>query len=150
MKKPGGSPGGDKNQQGMLGKDLKEVTATACAAVVGDSSTVSSMGRNLGGSIAEKLHGLSERIHQLGHSRHDSSGGDSGKRSRAGTHTHAQSAHVHHAKHAHHWWIQVEPNVMVMSLAKYALCIAQNNKLKAWLPFVAQTVNPSIVKYLNP
>ena len=91
MKKQGSPSAGNRNHQGMLGKDLKDVAATACAAVVGDAvdhgkeSTVSSIGRNLGGSIAEKLHGLSERIHQLGHSRHDSSGGDSGKRSRAGT-----------------------------------------------------------------
>lgn len=45
------------------------------------------------GLLAEKLHGLTEKLHGLGHlgggekghSRHDSSGGDSGKRSRAGT-----------------------------------------------------------------
>ena len=33
--------------------------------------------------LAEKLHGLTEKLHGLGHSRSDS-GGDSGKRSRAG------------------------------------------------------------------
>ncbi|XP_064595365.1 diacylglycerol kinase beta-like isoform X3 [Liolophura sinensis] len=45
------------------------------------------------GLLAEKLHGLTEKLHGLGHlgggekghSRHDSSGGDSGKRSRAGS-----------------------------------------------------------------
>ncbi|GFN97371.1 diacylglycerol kinase [Plakobranchus ocellatus] len=34
--------------------------------------------------LAEKLHGLTEKLHGLGHSRSDS-GGDSGKRSRAGS-----------------------------------------------------------------
>ena len=86
MRKPGSPQTGSK-QQGLLGKDLSHVAATACAPLVGDAvdhgkETPASIGRNLGGSIAEKLHGLSERIHQLGHSRHDST--ESGKRSRAG------------------------------------------------------------------
>ncbi len=111
MRKPGsqsaltGSGSNGARSQGTLGKDLSSVATTAVAAVMGDAAMattpvandstgnsattpVASIGRQLGGSIAEKLHGLSERIHQLGHSRHDSGGGnttgDSGKRSRAG------------------------------------------------------------------
>ncbi len=96
MKKPGPPEGAGGKQAGMLGKDLQGVAATACAAVMpgeeagtalSAASTMSSIGRNLGGSIAASLQGISDRIHQLGHSRHDSGGGgDSGKRSRAGTH----------------------------------------------------------------
>ncbi|XP_059139458.1 diacylglycerol kinase beta-like [Physella acuta] len=35
--------------------------------------------------LAEKLHGLTEKLHGLGHARSDSNAGDSGKRSRAGS-----------------------------------------------------------------
>ena len=49
------------------------------------SSSSSSSGSK---SLAEKLHGLSEKIHSLGHARHDStSGADVGRRSRAGEST---------------------------------------------------------------
>ena len=111
MRKPG-SPTHPSNRAAggatnSLGKDLSHVATTACVPIVGDPPVdhtagggSSSIGRNLGGSIAEKLHGLSERIHNLGHSRHDST--ESGKRSRAGsvysTHTHT---HTHTAHHAH-------------------------------------------------
>ncbi len=105
MRKPGSQSalgsGNGARSQGTLGKDLSSVATTAVAAVMGDAAMaaqgandstgnsattpIASIGKQLGGSIAEKLHGLSERIHQLGHSRHDSGGGgDSGKRSRAG------------------------------------------------------------------
>lgn len=35
--------------------------------------------------LAEKLHGLTEKLHGLGHARSDSSAGEAGKRSRAGS-----------------------------------------------------------------
>ena len=38
----------------------------------------------LGHGLAKRLHGLTEKLQDLGHHRHDSGGGDSGRRSRAG------------------------------------------------------------------
>ena len=59
--------------------------AFANSAANNQSSSGSSSGSK---SLAEKLHGLSEKIHNLGHARHDSTGGaDLGRRSRAGEST---------------------------------------------------------------
>ena len=81
-----------------LGKEchVKDValgaSQTVCAPVVlqaaeqpPDNNSSNSKDKDKHHGLAEKLHGLSEKIHSLGHIRNDSSGGDSGRRSRAGT-----------------------------------------------------------------
>ena len=85
-----------KPSQPSIGKDVKDVVAamasqTVCGAV-GVQSTDPPHEKHHG--LAEKLHGLSEKLHSLGHMRHDSSGGEPGKRSRAGR---KQSHVVHNA-----------------------------------------------------
>ena len=83
-----------------LGKEchVKDValgaSQTVCAPVVlqaaeppPDNNSSNNKDKDKHHGLAEKLHGLSEKIHSLGHIRHDSSGGDSGRRSRAGTFT---------------------------------------------------------------
>ena len=74
-----------------IGKDcnVKDVaavaSATVCAPVMHQSAELhdkSHEAKHHG--FAERLHGLSEKIHSLGHHRHDSSGGEAGRRSRAG------------------------------------------------------------------
>lgn len=80
-----------------LGKEfmVKECAAmashTVCAAITHQSQEFAFSNNDKHDSkhhgIAEKLHGLTEKLHSLGtlgHSRHDSSGGDLGRRSRAG------------------------------------------------------------------
>ncbi len=74
-----------------LGKDVKDVVAamasqTAIGAVGLQHPTEAHEKHEKHHGLAEKLHGLSEKLHSLGHIRHDSSGGEAGKRSRAGTH----------------------------------------------------------------
>ena len=73
-----------------MGKDfnVKDVAAqasqTLCAPITHQNAEIADKCDRHHG-IAEKIHGLSEKLHGLGHVRHDSgSGGDSGRRSRAG------------------------------------------------------------------
>ena len=87
-----------KDQQQRSIKDIAALSAqTICAPVTEVAVATSTTHEDLAGSgsgsgssakqiLADKLHGLSEKIHQLGHMRSDSGGsfGLDGKRSRAG------------------------------------------------------------------
>ncbi|KAL8605862.1 hypothetical protein ACOMHN_027794 [Nucella lapillus] len=98
MKKGGGAAGGafPNTAGGGQGKDfhVKDVAVVAsqtiCAPITNlttemhyDKDSSSQSGSRPHSSLAEKIHGLTEKLQQLGHVRHDS-GGDPGRRSRAG------------------------------------------------------------------
>ncbi|GFR92443.1 diacylglycerol kinase [Elysia marginata] len=66
---------------GGSGGPATSSSSTPAAIVQAEGGTTTTKHHNV---LAEKLHGLTEKLHGLGHSRSDS-GGDSGKRSRAGS-----------------------------------------------------------------
>ena len=91
MKKPTSLPAQTNVGKEFHLKDVAAVTAsqTVCAPITHMGTEIHHIEREKhhGSGLADKLHGLTEKLTSLGHSRHDSGGGgDLGRRSRAGTH----------------------------------------------------------------
>ena len=142
----------------LTGKDchVKDIamaaSQTLCAPVMHQSTdnieplatptlTLTATSKDKHSTIAEKLHGLSEKIQALGHVRHDSSGGESGRsRSRAGQHARTPRSCCTHALG------DLKDSFCFSWIAYVAICLS----LTSCLPVATDLLHKSLVACLLP